>query len=385
MRVAGVGCCVQDLIYTNVDMNATPYLQYIHYGELTDPDEFEKESGIPIEIAIQEITKGGVPLKKIGGVCVVSLIGVAQLLEEAGIPVEYYKNIPSDNIGDFLMESISSTPLKTSHLCRKDGKSAPTYVLCDNQSENGTRSFINVLCERPEIAMATSALDNNFFQSDFLLFNAMLWEPELEKDLTDILKRAKENKAVTLVGTASDPRYRGKMKWIMGVDDSAYPYIDILMMNRTEAAGYAGTDTIEGMKEYFIQKGVKAFIITDGRNPTYAWSRECELFCSFDGFVPVADEIDADKKTGLLPSGDGVGCGDNFDSGVIASLVFQKMAGSFERFDLLEAIMFGNISGGLTSCVIGGVYPQSFPGEKLSLCLKYLPSYRSRVKALFKN
>jgi sugar/nucleoside kinase (ribokinase family) len=232
---------------------------------------------------------------------------------------------------------------------------------------------------RDELAFQYEQLDDAFFQSDFLLLNSILWEPLLEKRLTDILRKAKEGGSINLLGTASDPRYRNTKQWILGEDNTAYPYIDVLMMNLTEAKGYAGTDSFKGMKQFFKSKGVKSFVVTDGRNPTYVYAGDDGPFNPFDGFVPVAEEIDLDKEKGVLPEGDGVGCGDNFDSGILASLAMQKSQGIFP-YDLLDAVLLGNVAGGLTSCIRGGTFFEKYPGKKRDICMRYYPKYRKRIR-----
>jgi sugar/nucleoside kinase (ribokinase family) len=193
------------------------------------------------------------------------------------------------------------------------------------------------------------------------------------------LKRCKENDAITLIGTASDPKYRKKKKWILGDNEESYKYIDILMLDCDEAIGYAGSDNFQEIKSFFVHSGVSCFIITNGANPVYLWSKGTSFFNAFDGYIPVAKEIDEDKKLGKLPKGDSIGCGDNFTSGILTSIIMQKQAKIEKKIDLFEAVLFANICGGITSTIIGGTFSESYNGEKMDLCQKYFLPYRNRV------
>lgn len=379
MYISGCGCGVEDNIYKNVDFSTSRYARFIRYGESTDVNVFERESGASLESAIGDITDGAEPQRRLGGVCVVALVDAAQLLSKDKVDVFFYKNVSANEAGNFLMEKISHTPLKTDKIVRKSGRPEISYVLCDNQKKDGTRSFICPLHVYDELAMEVAQVDEAFFKSDFTLFNCILWEPKLENRLSYLLEKCKENGSLTLVGTASDPRFCGGKKWVMGDGDKGYPYIDVLMMNLTEARGYAGCASYEEMTRYFKAKGVKSFVITDGMNPTYLYAGEDGPFEPYCGFIPVVSEIDDDKEKGILEKGDGVGCGDNFDGGLLASLALQKKAG-VRRYSMLDAVLLGNVSGGLTSCIVGGTFTESYPGEKYDLTMRYYVPYRTRVR-----
>jgi len=82
-----------------------------------------------------------------------------------------------------------------------------------------------------------------------------------------------------------------------------------------------------------------------------------------DGFVKTAHIIDEEKIKKNLPQGDTIGCGDNFVGGIVAS-VAQQLNDCKPTIGLLKACILGNLSGGLTSTIIGGIFKEKYHEEK---------------------
>jgi sugar/nucleoside kinase (ribokinase family) len=173
---------------------------------------------------------------------------------------------------------------------------------------------------------------------------------------------------------------RGRSKWILGDSDEVYKYIDILIMNKEEALHYSGTQDLHSAVTYFKSiPSLEGVLVTDGLNPTYVYGRG-NLCLFYEGFIPIVTDIDKDKKKGVLPEGDTVGCGDNYCGGVVASVALQLHEQS-KAIDLVEACILGSLSGGITSTITGGIFQERSFGEKRLLVDRYCTNYVHQVRA----
>ena len=389
MRISGAGCLVVDYIYHDIDFSLPEVSQYLSkdgingvlVGEGALLAQLEEYFQKPKEVIIRDMTCGKTPDMALGGVSVVTLISAAQLLTDCeDIEVYYYANIPDNDLGRFTLETIRKTPLRTEGLRVVPGDSVVTYALCGaDLAGKPSRTFLCYPTVHPSTALQVHQLDDAFYGSEITVFSCIQWEPEISRHFSSVLKRCKEKGSITIVTTASDPMMRGRKRWVLGDGDEVYQYIDILIMNKDEALNYSGTDDLESAAAYFKSlPAIEGVLVTDGRSPTYVYSRG-NLCLPWEGFVPTASSIDRDKEQGVLPVGDTVGCGDNFCGGVVASIA-RQLDQQPGKIDLVEACIIGNLSGGITSTTIGGVFKERFPGEKIALMNKYLAEYRKQVE-----
>lgn len=379
MRISGIGCYVIDDLYYDIDFSKKKdLLEYINYGEATLCDAIVARTGKPVRDFIHDNFSEASEVKKLGGVSVIGMIGIAQLLEQTDTDVRFYANVPDSSDGDFILENIKATPLSTRYIVRKKGRAPVSYVLCDdNRDGGGTRSFLCDVSLEESLALQLDQLDSEFYASDILLFSCIQWEPVISRNFTFVLRKAREAGALTVVGTASDPRF-GTGQWILGDGPQAFPYIDLLIMDASEARHYSNCTEKDAVVDYFRRSGVGAMLVTDGIKPVWGYVFSTEKFLPWNGEVPIASEIEEAKAKGELGIGDSVGCGDNFAGGVVGSLARQRLAGA-EKFDLLLACLLGNVCGGLTSSIKGGAFYEKYPGEKMELCRHFLAPYQARI------
>lgn len=381
--ISGLGCGVVDHVYQNIDFTRPEILPYLStdnhnglvFGEATLIDDIESYTGKNLNEILYDITKEKEYTPLLGGVAAATLIGASQLTVFDDIDVYFYINLSNDKTGEYIFQTIQKTPLLLDKTSFKTGRGSITYALCgiDKYGE-GTRTFITEPHTDMRKALLPEQLDEDFFNSNITVFSCVHWEPKISAVFTDILKKCQASGALTIVGTASDPMMRGKQKWVLGDSDAVYQYIDLLIFDKAEALYYSGASTIEGASENLKKVGAKAFIITDGTHPVYVYAAE-GVFKKTEQYIPIAGIIDIDKKDGKLPIGDTVGCGDNFAGGVIASAA-QQMKHRKSKIDLVEAVLLGNVNGGITSTVIGGTYNEKRKGEKLGLVKNYLKVYK---------
>ncbi len=386
MRISGVGCSVVDLIFSNLDSEKLKKSDFLHYAEAIDFESVEKIAGMDAKKAVAILTDDAEPQKRLGGVAIAALIGAAQIVNQFGIDVDFYNYTSTDEYGEFIIDCVKKTPLSIKKMFRKEGKSPLTYVLCDNgkNSELGNRSFISIRSLEDDLALNPEMLDDEFFESDICLFSCVQWEPKIEANFSTILKKIKDNNKFTVVGTASD-KFIGSKKWILGDNEKVYNNIDLLIMSEDEAFGYSGIYEREGCHEFFKNTNVGCFVITNGKHDTYISVQNEKVFESFEGYLPIASEIDEDKKDGKLSKGDSIGCGDNFVGGCVAGLSMQMQADKYKKINIIDCCIWGSLSGGITSTVSGGTFYEKESNEKYNLMKKYLASYKKRISKIIKE
>ena len=387
--VSGVGCCLVDMLYNNVDFKGDvihPYLSKkrgdggLTPGKLVFQEEFEKYSGITLDTFITSIT-GGRDCDKIniGGPSIVSMINTAQLTDRKKCEVCFYGRGGTDKNGQYLLSSLGKTPVVLKDYKLIESRTPSTLVLSDPTYDNGhgERMFINSIGAAWNYT--PDGLDDDFFNSDIVVFGGTALVPNIHDHLTSLLKKAKSRGCITIVNTVFDFRNEKAnpiKKWPLGENDESYKYSDLLIADKEEALSLSGETNIIEAVEFFIEKKVHSLIITNGSDDIITFSDGSFLSSSPLKNMPVSQKIRYDLKSSN--GGDTTGCGDNFAGGVIASVVRQ--VGSGVRYpDLREACSWGIVSGGFTCFYMGGTFLEEKPGEKLTRIKPYYDSYKKQI------
>jgi sugar/nucleoside kinase (ribokinase family) len=388
MRISAVGCCVLDALYQVPpgagEARMARVLSRVHgdgglvRGAAVLRRALEAYAGRPVEELAAEIAGGAPPSLKLGGVAAAAAIAAAQLLSGEGIEVRLYGNLSDDRDGALVRRLLARTPVSTAHMGTRPGRFPRTVILNDRDAQgHGERSFICETGTSDALAMAPEELDHEFFESEVTLFSAMWWEPRLHADLTHLLQECKRAGSVTVVSTAFDPA-RGpvRSRWALGDSDEAYRHVDVLVMDRAEALLHSGEAELGRALDFYRRAGVGACVVTQGVEPVHCWSRGT-TFRPTDGQLPIPAGILRDKAAGALPTGDSVGCGDNFAGAVVASIALQLRRG--RGLSLPEAVVLGNLAGGIASTHAGGVLDERHPGEKRALVERYRGPYLDQL------
>ncbi len=387
--VSGVGCCLTDLLYSNVNFKSEiikPYLSVtrgdggLTPGHLVFREEFEKFTGNNFDLVLKKIT-GGRSYDKIniGGPSIVSLINAAQLTNKENCEVRFYGRGGNDEIGRYLISSLQKTPviLKDYKLINKETPS--TIVLSDPTYENGhgERMFINSIGAawdyRPD------ELDKDFFSSDIVVFGGTALVPQIHDNITSLLMKAKSRGCITIVNTVFDFRNEKanpSERWPLGESDESYKYTDVLIADREEAIRLSGENDLPSAIRFFRQKQVSSLIITNGSKNITIYSDGSFFKLMELREMPVSQKVIEDQK---YSGGDTTGCGDNFTGGVIASVVSQLNSGSIHP-DLYEACCRGIVSGGFTCFYLGGTYFEEKTGEKKAKIEPYYDAYKKQIE-----
>jgi len=394
VKVAVAGCSLADYLFADVDFTSPAFRECaslrdgdggLQTGKLVFADALEKFKGRPYAELLKALTGGCAPTKKnLGGPGIVGAINAAQILSDTSADFDFYGATGNDECGKFIRSIIAKTPVKTGHYITLDGASPCTDVLSDPRAHNGKgeRTFINVIGACYDYT--PGSLPESFFKADVVWFGATALVPQLHNNLTTLLKKAKNNGAVTVVSTVFDFINEAKNpsgRWPMGDGDSAYKFIDLLMVDWDEAVRLTGENTLEGIHQFLTQSGISAYSITHGAKDFYVWSdgrifRKTEL-----SVMPVSALVDADLAAHPEQRGDTTGCGDNFAGGFASSLIRQLAEEKpLGEFSLEDACAWAAASGGFACFCLGGTYLEKEPGEKRAKLQRYHDAYFTQLK-----
>jgi len=387
--VSGVGCCLVDFLFKDIDFSSASVRPFISLkrgdggltpGHLVFNEEFVKFAGSPIETVLNQITGGRNPDKKnIGGPSIVSLIHTAQLTDPKHCEIRFYGRGGNDDAGKYLVSSLQKTPVVLYDFKLTENITPSTVVLSDPGYDNGhgERMFINSIGAAWNYQ--PDDLDDEFFHSDIVVFGGTALVPVIHDHLTELLKKAKLNGCITIVNTVFDFRnekLNPNLKWPLGESDDSYQFIDLLIADQVEALRLSGETTTEAAIRFFQNKKVSALIITNGSNPVSVFS-DGRLFehlalTQLSVSKKVVDELIYNKD------GDTTGCGDNFVGGVIASIVKQLQC-EVQYPNMIEASSWGIISGGFACFYMGGTWFEQKAGEKLTKIKPYYKAYQQQI------
>jgi sugar/nucleoside kinase (ribokinase family) len=344
-------------------------------GKLVFAEDLERFAGRAYESLLAELTEGAAPDScNIGGPSIVSLIHAAQVLQGQGHSVRYYGALGTDETGAVLKTALAKLPLEGIAVSVKEGPSSRTDVLSDPDYDNGhgERTFIHL--PGASSFLYPEDLEDSFFDAHIAAFGGTALLPPIHEELTPLLRKARGCDAVTIVNLVYDYRMEAqRKKWTLGRYDDAYPFIDILIADREEAVKTSGQASEEAAARWFLAQGTGAVVITQGAKPVTLTAGK-GFFAPLDiTRLPVCEE-----SAYNLPAnkGDTTGCGDNFAGGIIAAVAEQFHRGAA---DLREACISAIAAGGFARFTLGGVFYETYPGEKRERLTAPLETYRKTL------
>ncbi|MDR2394003.1 MAG: carbohydrate kinase family protein [Treponema sp.] len=392
MIIHGTGCCLIDFLYAPVDFTSPSFNaarsrakgdRGLSPGRLVFAEDLEAYIAQPYVRVLTEIS-GGIPAVSynLGGPSVVSLAHVAQMFQGQSHRVRFFGSRGSDETGYLLEQALARLPFDGSQLLVKEGLTARTDVLSDPQYDggHGERTFIHL----PGIASLVypEELDAPFFDAHIIAFGGTALLPPLHEGLTELLKKARKNDAVTVVNLVYDYRSEREFpgqKWKLGLLDDAYPAIDVLIADRDEATKTAGCPTIEAAAAWFLAQGTGAVILTQGAQPVWFAAGKGIFAPQELSSLPVCAGINQARSRRSELRGDTTGCGDNFAGGILAAIAEQMASAPRGTLDLREACIPAIVAGGFACFTLGGVFYESWPGEKREYLAPYMEGYRKQL------
>ncbi|MDR2785025.1 MAG: carbohydrate kinase family protein [Treponema sp.] len=400
MVIHGSGCCLIDFLYANEDFSSPAFGAArsraegdggLTPGKLVFAEDFERFMGKPYEEALGELTgHKRCTSYNLGGPSVVSLAHAAQILGEEH-RVSFFGVKGKDSSAALVEKALASLPFASVRLVEKEGATPRTDVLSDPNydSGHGERTFINLLGAAANLKgedlsdFPPGMPPEDFYDADIIAFGGTGLTPLLHDELTALLERARKRDAATVVNLVYDYRSEnaapGK-KWKLGVNDDAYPFIDLLIADREEALKTSGCFTPEDAALWFMGRGAGAVIITDGVRPVILSAGRGRIFAPLPlQTLPVSEKINEDLAAYPERRGDTTGCGDNLTGGVIAEMARQLSRTKRGEADLRECAVTGIVSGGFACFTVGGTWHESREGEKRALLEPYLAAYRGQI------
>jgi sugar/nucleoside kinase (ribokinase family) len=390
--VSGVGCCLVDLLYNNVDFSSQEIRSFMSLtngdgglspGKLVLLEDFERFSQMPLDDFMNSILHGReVDKINIGGPSIVSLIHAAQISDLHNCEVRFYGKAGKDIHGKYLKENLGKTPVVLKEYRLIDYRTPSTIVLSDPGYDkgHGERMFINAIGAAWE--MQAEDLDEDFFQSDIVVFGGTAIVPGIHDKLTSLTRKAKDHGCITIINTVYDFRnekLRPGQPWPLGETEETYGNTDILITDKEEALRLSGRKSIDAALDYFIDRKTKTVIITNGSENTHVFSDGSVFEATGKFSFPVSEQVRSELRRGH--TGDTTGCGDNFAGGLIGSIVHQLNSG-MSQLDLKDALSWAVVSGGFACFNLGGTYFEEKHGEKLEKIKPYYESYKRQISTV---
>lgn len=389
IKIAGVGCALIDNIYNNVSFESKIFQKYISKkagdgglspGKLVFTEEFEKFANTTFQQALAEITQNNpVDTQNIGGPCLVALINAAQLTFDKNISIKYFGAKGNDDNGRKLSEMVQEMPVDLTEYKTVLQTTPFTYVFSDPNYNNGEgeRIFVNNIGAAWNVK--PEDLGKDFFDADIHVYGGTALVPTIHDNLDSLLEKSKNYGGFTVVNTVYDFRNEKKnpeAQWPMGSSDKSYNFIDCLITDHEEALRLSGKSTQEEALDFFLSKGVKSCLITNGSHPVSIAVKAVPFDITVPVSIPVSELVKKELNTGKH-NGDTTGCGDNFVGGVIASLATQM--NEKDSFNLKEAAAWGVVSGGYACFYMGGTYLEKTKGEKHQRLKPYIEAYKNQI------
>ncbi|MDR1175636.1 MAG: PfkB family carbohydrate kinase [Treponema sp.] len=440
ITIHGTGCCLIDFLYPATDFNAPAFREKLSLedgdgglaiGKLVFAENFEKFVKVSYESALKEIA-GGTPSHNLGGPAVVPIVHAAQVLGSGvSARVCFYGARGDDETGCLVEEALVRAGFTPSNppghvpagqdaahtkpdggvrpipgtlvtkaesggqrdgttasytLTRCKGPTPRTDVLSDPgyNNDHGERTFINLIGAAGEFG--PEDLGDGFFDADIVAFGGTALTPKIHDSLSELLGRAKQRGARTVVNLVYDYRSEqaapGK-KWKLGKNDDAYPFIDLLIADRDEALRTSGCSSAVDAAGWFVKKGCGGAIVTEGTKPLRLTAGTRLFKPLAETELPVSEAINRELAAHPEKRGDTTGCGDNFAGGVIAGLAEEmdrRPAGTPDGIDLREICIPGIAAGGYACFTLGGVFYEKRPGEKRELLAPFVEAYKREVQ-----
>jgi len=395
--INATGCCLVDTIYQGISFSTNEFKGLMRTpddprgltpGQLVFREDLEEMSELSLDEIVCRLNKHAVlPVKNIGGPAIVALIAASQMLENKAVSISFSQFFGNDENGQLILNILknSAPNISISHYTEVQESTAETLVLSDPDFDEGEgggeRTFINTIGSAG--LFTPQDLSENFFSADMVLFGGTGLTPIIHENLTELLQKAHEKDAITIVTTVYDFLNEKKSSgthWPLGRSVKSYQLIDLLITDKEEAMRLSGQDSVEKAIVQFRKWGLGAVVITSGANPVCGYADPGNKIFKVEKTlnIPVSALVDKEIAEGLV-GGDTTGCGDNFAGGVITSIASQLTDGGAKgMLKLSEAVQLGVCTGGAARYHIGGVMQEEKAGMKNDLVNRLFAAYKEQ-------
>jgi len=267
----------------------------------------------------------------VGGCAANAAIDLGRL----GVPASICCRVGKDLFGNFVLRELEDNHVRTAGVVTDPSVGTSSSVVAVNGA--GERSFLYYPGSTSELNVADIS-EEMLEAHDIVFLASALLLPGLDgAGAAALLKRARSMGKYTVMDTAWD--FEGR--WMEKLRDSL-PYLDLFMPSLEEAEKLAGTSSLDGIADCFLELGAKNVIIKTGETGAY--------ICEAGGERYVSPSFPLEKPV------DTNGAGDAFCAGFLCGLA--------RGWDYRRSAEFANAVG--SHCVMGsGAYSGIVPMERI--------------------
>lgn len=245
-------------------------------------------------------------------------------LSTIGSKVAFIGKTGQDLLGDFIIGELQSRQVDTSMIMQEAGlKTGATVVLNygedrANITHQGAMSFLTSEEIPPE----------SFAEAKHLHFSSYFLQPQLQRSIGSIFRKAKDAGMTTSFDAQWDP-YE---KWDIDLHD-ILPHVDLFFPNETELLKITGTDSLVDAISA-VEHLVNIMVVKRGSQGSLMY---------------------ADKRIRELPAFlnksvvDAIGAGDSFNAGFIHKFIQREPIEVCQEFGNLTAAISTQAAGGTTA------------------------------------
>ncbi len=230
----------------------------------------------------------------------------------------------------------------------KTAEGSPTAISIVLSFGDFGRTFIKLQPQNANFEFSQEDIpDKAIMDADVIHVGGPTLTPEFLKGLPGFLVRAKhvprDGRFKSGIKIVVDTTTDQAMGWnrVFEENPQAYEYIDALSVSFDEAVRITGTSDIDGILDFFINRGVKAVVLKRGEIGSYVayageHGQETARF-----HIPALNGL----KTGA-PLWDETGAGDAYTTGLIYGII--------HGWDIRKTTLFATVLGGMSCRYAGG-------------------------------
>jgi sugar/nucleoside kinase (ribokinase family) len=245
-------------------------------------------------------------------------------LTKLGLPVTFVSKIGKDDFGQYCLDQLKSKKVKTENIIRDLKFRTGMTVSLNFRDDKAQVTYMGAIPHLQYKDIPQKILR----QHDHLHISSYFLQEELQSSLPQLFQDVKKVGMTISV----DPNSDNKNQWNSGIW-KCLEFVDILMMNETEAINISKAKSTNRALEFFGQK-VPTVVIKLGSKGVIAKSRGQVL------------QLPAFKVKVV----DATGAGESFDAGFLY--------GQLSGLDFRQSLLAGNACGALSTQGVGGTSTQ---------------------------
>lgn len=243
-------------------------------------------------------------------------------LQRLGMKTSLVARVGADYFGDFCRRELNEAGVDTGYLLEDPHSGTGLTVGLSYEHDRLLVTYPGAMVR----LLADDVQEEALRQTRHLHVTSIFLQRGLAPDLAGLLERARSSGVSTSLDTGWDPADR----WVLADLEPAFPYLDLLLPNESEALAMSGQATTSEASRWLLDRGVGRVVVK--RGPHGAVSHSATGEASHPGFV--------------IEPVDTTGAGDSFNAGYL----YGFLNGLHE----IARLKLANACGALAACSIGG-------------------------------